>query len=99
MPKHYSNKKSSGKSMAMPRDAATGGNMNNETQLYHMGKSYYGKGYGEFANLPKEPDYEQYPKARKYLDTEHYPDTIREIDTDNDFNYGKVASHMSDSMY
>lgn len=99
MPKHYSNKKSSS-SMAMPRDAAEStGRISDETQMYHMGRSYYGKGYGEFANLPKEPDYEQYPKARKYLDTEHYPDTIKEIDTDNDFNYGQVARHMSDSMY
>jgi len=96
MPKHYSNKKSS--SMSMPRDASKG-SMGEETQLYHMGKAYYGKGYGEPSNMPKEVDMSEYPKARKYLDTENYPDTLREIDTDNDFNYGKVVGHLSDSMY
>ena len=95
MAKHYSNKKSS--SMSMPRDASKG--IGEETQMYHMGKAYYGKGYGEPSNLPKEVDMSQYPKARKYLDTENYPDTIREIDRDNDFNYGQVSRHLSDSMY
>ncbi len=85
--------------MAMPRDDAKGGNMGEETQMYHMGKAYYGKGYGEPSNMPKEVDIEQYPKARKYLDTENYPDTIREIDSDNEFNYGQVAKRPSKSMY
>lgn len=83
--------------LMLPRDSARGNG--DDTQMYHEGKGYYGPGYGHIANMPPYADLGMYPKSRKYLRTDDYPDTITEIDRDNDFNYGQVEKHRSDSMY
>lgn len=83
--------------MMMPRDSTR--SMDDDMQSYHEGKKYYGPGFGHIANMPPYADLGLYPKERKYLKTDDYPDTIQEIDNDDDFNYGKVASHRSKSMY
>lgn len=101
MARHYKQSKKRNRDshkMMMPRDMAEVGNGDN-TQLYHEGKKYYGPGYGHIANMPPYADLGMYPKSRKYLKTNDYPDTIEEIDTDNDFNYGQLEKHRSDSMY
>lgn len=107
MPRHYKqNKRKSKKSkgaggMMMPHDAAQDQNegMGEQTQLYHMGKKYYGPGYGEASNLPQYPEMSYYPKGYKYLRTGDYPDTVREIDRDEEDNINNLNRQPSDSMY
>lgn len=84
--------------LMLPPDMAEVGNGDN-TELYHKGRKYYGPGYGHISNMPPYADLGIYPRGRKYLKTDDYPDTIEEIDTDNDFNYGQLERHRSDSMY
>lgn len=69
-----------------------------ESQLYHKGKAYYGQGYGEPSNLPQDVEMRKYPDPYPRLRTE-YPDTIEEIDQDALDNYRKVEAYPSDSMY
>ena len=113
MAKHYSHKKNGNmpkamgkkshkngsKPMMMPRDSAGDYGMKDESQLYHMGKEYYGPGYGHPANMPPYPDMHYYPPAKKYLMTDKYPDTIREIDSDADSNMDNLDRQPSNSMY
>lgn len=112
MAKHYGHKKmmkgmkskkmmngKKSKPMMMPRDAAGSSHGNSDDQLYHMGKGYYGPGYGHIANMPPYADMHYYPKETKYLDTDKYPDTVREIDHDSDVNMGNLKRQPSDSMY
>lgn len=88
-------------SMMMPKDAADNqhDHMYEQTQLYHMGKGYYGPGYGHPSNLPPYPDMKYYPKETKYLNTGDYPDTIREIDHDDTDNLNNLNRQPSKSMY
>ncbi len=103
MAKHYKQNKKDGKSdsLMMPKDAADNqhGHMSEQTQMYHMGKGYYGPGYGHPSNLPPYPDMKLYPKKRRYLRTGDYPDTMREIDDDAESNIGNLNSQPSNSMY
>ncbi len=85
--------------MMMPKDTAGSYGMKDDDQLYHLGKGYYGPGYGHPANMPPYPDMHYYPPEKKYLRTDDYPDTIREIDTDSDDNMHNLGSQPSDSMY
>lgn len=85
--------------LMMPRDHAENHSMYEDTQMYHMGRSYYGPGYGHPANMPPYPDIKYYPKEKQYLDTDDYPDTLREIDRDEDDNIEKVDHQPSESMY
>lgn len=88
-------------SLMMPKDAANNqeGNMYEHTQMYHMGRDYYGPGYGHQSNLPPKPDLKLYPREKKYLRTGDYPDTIREIDYDGEDNMDNLNSQPSNSMY
>jgi len=76
-----------------PRD-----DMRDNTQLYHMGKGYYGPGYGEPSNLPQQVEQHYYPRTYSNLEAD-YPDTLREIDEDMHDSFEKVAHYPSDSMY
>lgn len=76
-----------------PRD-----DQQSSTQMYHMGKEYYGPGYGEPANLPQRSRQHYYPHTYSNLEGD-YPDTLREIDEDAHNAYEKVAHYPSDSMY
>lgn len=69
-----------------------------ETQLYHKGRGYYGMGYGEPSNLPQEVVRHDYPEPYSRLCTD-YPDTIEEIDEDMMDNFRKAEAYPSDSMY
>lgn len=69
-----------------------------DTQMYHKGSAYYGMGYGEPSNMPKEPVMREYPEPYPRL-KEDYPDTIMEIDRDMMDSFRKVEDHPSDSMY
>ena len=101
MARHYKNNKRNGKSasLMMPRDSAQGQNMGQQSQMYHMGKSYYGPGYGHPSNMPPYPDMKEYPRQKRYLRTGDYPDTLREIEHDDSYNIQKLNSQPSDSMY
>lgn len=60
--------------------------------------SYYGKGQGQFANLPQEVEMSEFPKV--YGNLEHiYPDSQPEIDMDLRDAFTKVSKNSSDSMY
>ena len=85
--------------LMMPRDSTEHRGMEEETQLYHMGKAYYGPGYGHPSNLPPYPDIKYYPKEASALHTDGYPDTIREIDEDGMDNMRNLAHQRSDTMY
>lgn len=69
-----------------------------ETQLYHRGRAYYGPGYDEPSNLPQHVIRHRYPPMYHDLDND-YPDTLREIDDVLDDDYRKVERYRSDSMY
>lgn len=69
-----------------------------ETQLYHRGKGYYGMGYGEPSNLPQHVEHHRYPEPYPRL-KDDYPDSIEEIDRDMMDNFKKVEAYPSDSMY
>ncbi len=103
MAKHYGHKKmkngKKSKPMMMPRDAAGSSHGKDDDQLYHMGKGYYGPGYGHIANMPPYADLHYYPKEKQYLDTDKYPDTVREIDQDSDVNMRNLERQPSNSMY
>lgn len=96
--RHHDEYRRDSHALMMPHDTAEARN-GDDTQLYHKGREYYGPGYGHIANMPPYADLGMYPKGRKYLKTDDYPDTIQEIDRDNDFNYGQLERHRSESMY
>lgn len=73
--------------------------MAKETQMYHEGAGYYGKGHGKMANMPTEVEMKQYPNPYESLDNESYPDTLPEIDADQKFNNKQVRARRSKSMY
>ncbi len=83
--------------MMMPHDASE--HMGEETQLYHMGRAYYGPGYGHPSNLPPHVDMKHYPKEKEYLDNYDYPDTLREIDGDEEHNMDNLERQPPSSMY
>lgn len=85
--------------LMMPHDSAENHGMHEDTQMYHMGRSYYGPGYGHPSNLPPYPDMKYYPKEHRYLHTDNYPDTIREIDHDDADATDRLNHQPSDSMY
>lgn len=89
----------SGSSMEPKRIEGLPETMAVHSQMSNMGKSYYGDGYGEHANMPMAPKMQMYPQPYKTLEAEAYPDNIREIDTDAMANLKMVHDHMSDSMY
>lgn len=91
--------KKKGKSMMQPRDIEGSRPGKEDTQMYHQGAGYYGKGYGDFSNMPSEVVHTKYPYAKQSLDNNAYPDTIEEIDENCRYNERKVAEHRSDSMY
>ena len=69
-----------------------------DTQMYHKGKGYYGKGYGQPSNLPQEVSHHSVPEPYPRLKCD-YADTMEEIDRDAVDNYRKVEAYPSDSMY
>lgn len=69
-----------------------------DTQLYHKGKDYYGPGYGEPSNMPKDVMMTKYPMDYHNVEGP-YSDTVREIDEDLQDSYRKVEAQRSDSMY
>lgn len=73
--------------------------MAKDTQKYHEGSSYYGKGYGKFANMPEAVEQNTYPNPYGSLDNDAYPDTMPEIDADFRYNDKKVRSRRSKTMY
>lgn len=70
-----------------------------ETQMYHEGAGYYGKGHGKFANMPEGVEMKSYPNPYESLDNDGYADTIEEIDADQKFNNKQVRARRSKSMY
>lgn len=70
-----------------------------ETQMYHEGAGYYGKGHGKFANMPEDVEMRSYPDPYESLDNDAYADTVEEIDENQRYNNKKVRSQRSDSMY
>lgn len=98
---HHDNSDRHSDALMMPNDAADEqhAHMYEQTQMYHMGKGYYGPGYGHASNLPPYPDMKYYPKDAKYLRTGDYPDTIREIDDDGEDNLNNLNRQPSKSMY
>lgn len=85
--------------LMMPRDQAENHSMQEDTQMYHRGRSYYGPGYGHPANMPPFPDIKYYPKSPEYLDNDDYADTLREIDEGEDDDRRNLDRQPSHSMY
>ena len=83
----------------MPRDSSKSMKMEKETQYYHMGQSYYGPGYGHFANLSPQVEMKEYPKPYRSLENDAYADTIQEIDGVERDNNRQVDRQRSRSMY
>lgn len=70
-----------------------------ETQMYHEGSSYYGKGHGKPSNLPTEVEMKAYPNPYESLDNDSYPDTLEEVDENQRSNNKQIRAHKSRSMY
>lgn len=88
------------KGMAEPRDIeGSKPGKKGESQMYHEGSGYYGKGHGKMANMPTEVEMDEYPKPYRSLDNDAYPDTIEEIDESTHYNNRKVDERRSRSMY
>lgn len=61
-------------------------------------KSYYGKGYGEVANMPKDVVYRDFPEAEQGLNID-LDDTVSGIDSAIGHNTRYLRSHISDEKY
>jgi hypothetical protein len=80
------------------RDESEGMEEHEEHRTRHPSKGYYGRGHGEFANMPTEVEMREYPSPYSDLERE-YPDTIQEIDRDLEDAVHKTESEESKSMY
>lgn len=96
MAKHYKNKSTS--SLGMPKDTAQGqGDYSGGSS--QMGKSYYGKGHGNPANMPMQPEISMYPKGRPYIGDSGYSDTMSELDSDAHASINKLNSQLTKKKY
>lgn len=71
------------------------GGMNGVTQ---MGRSYYGAGHGDFANMPREVKMEMYPRQQYGVGVD-YPDTYDAINEMQGGNERHMQSQRSKEMY
>lgn len=62
------------------------------------GREYYGKGYGEFSNLPESVVHTEFPKNMEGLNVE-LDDTARGIDSMIDHNSKMIRNNISDEKY
>lgn len=62
------------------------------------GESYYGKGYGRFANLPQDVTHVEFPAAREGMNID-LDDTARGIDANKEYNARMMKQYMSEEKY
>lgn len=62
------------------------------------GREYYGAGYGEMANLPKEAKMQNYPMCDAYLNVE-LDDSGSGIDAVNEANSRNMKANLSKEKY
>lgn len=60
--------------------------------------SYYGKGYGEFANMPQEKVITEFPRSQEALNV-HLDDTARGIDGAKEATSKYLNSHLPVGKY
>lgn len=62
------------------------------------GREYYGKGYGDVANMPKDVVYRDFPEADEGLNVD-LDDTAGGIDSSIEKTTKYLKSHLSDEKY
>lgn len=62
------------------------------------GREYYGKGFGNVANMPQDVVYRDFPEANEGLNIA-LDDTAKGIDSAIEHNTKYLRSHISDEKY